>query len=944
MTIIFLVLVEVADAARGLGHPSKHNRHHNGIKALRGHHHVLVDTNASKKRALRCYVGDSNELGDLEDCGDGEDKCLVRYFMDPLTKRPKDDKVIRYCSTADTCKSVSEDFFAEITHEGTRVAKCCGSEGCNGGVPAQIPTGIYWIQLKESEKFVKADSDGSLKESDFTNMDDIKFDIAQVAKAGSDLDGQFTIAPHGIVDDSGSTWSMVEVGKDMFMITGQTDMGLMPIVGRDFFAKFKLTGTVGGNWEVGWKDKRCPQEASREIPSAKDAQTCMNECKQDAACKEIIEWDNDNNRCFFVTQDCNQDKLRDGVGFYIYKSKCAGVECPAISQCHLAGVCDVTNGQCSTPLMAENAACDDGDHTTTNDICKAGACAGVNLCADVTCAADGQCFDVGTCNYGTGKCETKYKPGGTPCDDEDVNTKDDQCNLGVCKGTDPCADVTCEPLDQCHEAGVCLFATGTCDDKRKADGTECDDGDSTTKDDKCFSGVCRGKSKCEDVTCVAMGPCYAEGTCDPETGRCSDPFADSGAVCDDESDFTVDDVCDGKGGCFGQDLCAEVSCADMVLDQCMIAGACDRLTGQCTSQPKQNGVQCDDGDEKTSNDVCVSGECKGEDLCLNVQCPPINDCYEAGECKAGLCVDKVKADDEPCNDQNDFTNEDKCHAGVCVGVEIAQDEPDLGTDWFEEASETAEDQVVVAPKMVSSMGMCTKLFTNWEKAKGKSQDLRKHSVQCPPNQVMRGWKLKRDKKKIQVMYKCCDLSLILDTCEEQDTGFASNKKGKADNLADHMVQCSAGSVMSGWQLQNTGKGQIKFIYNCCAVKSPGLGACTSDKTDKTKENKKKRIYKLRKHKAMCAKDEVMTGWKYLDKGSKISVKYDCCKVPMIEEPVSSEAALLQYPQHQALIDMHDHLGPYEMDEDEFGEEDDEATDEAADEADEAGEDDEEEFL
>merc|ERR1719281_1238957 len=273
----------------------------------------------------------------------------------------------------------------------------------------------------------------------------------------------------------------------------------------------------------------------------------------------------------------------------------------------------------------------------------------------------------------------------------------------MCKGIDPCAGVTCEALDQCHEPGMCLFETGTCDDKRKPDGTTCDDGDSTIKDDKCIAGVCRGKGKCEDITCAAMGPCYVAGECDPETGRCNDPFADEGQVCDDESDYTVDDVCNGRGECFGRDLCDGVTCADMVLDQCQIAGACDRVTGQCSSQPKQNGVACDDGEAKTVNDVCVAGKCEGTDLCANVVCEPINGCHEPGECNAqtGLCIDKVKPDDESCDDGNDFTENDKCHSGVCLGTQLGQDEPDTDSDWFNEAQETAAEQVTTVPKMIS---------------------------------------------------------------------------------------------------------------------------------------------------------------------------------------------------------------------------------------------------
>jgi len=322
------------------------------------------------------------------------------------------------------------------------------------------------------------------------------------------------------------------------------------------------------------------------------------------------------------------------------------------------------------------------------------------------------------------------------------------------------------------------------------------------------------------------------------TGRCDDPFAAQGQVCDDESDFTVDDVCDGNGECFGRDLCEGVTCADMVVTQCMSAGACDRLNGQCTSQPKQNGVACDDGDAKTVNDVCTNGECHGTDLCASVQCAAINGCHDEGECDAqtGLCIDKVKADEETCDDGNDFTENDKCYSGVCAGMEIAQDEPDTDSEWFEEAKEVAEDQITVMPAMISSLGTCTKLFTNWEgKKTDKSQALRKHAVYCPENQVLKGWKLKKDGEKIQIKYTCCDLSLLLGTCEEKDTGFASNKKGNTDNLADHYVACSPGNVMSGWQLENTGKGQIKFNYKCCGVESPGLQACESEKTDKTSD-------------------------------------------------------------------------------------------------------------
>jgi hypothetical protein len=65
---------------------------------------------------------------------------------------------------------------------------------------------------------------------------------------------------------------------------------------------------------------------------------------------------------------------------------------------------------------------------------------------------------------------------------------------GESSGTDPCADVTCTPLDQCHDAGTCDSANGSavCSNPLKSDGTSCDDGDASTGNDVCTNGVCAG--------------------------------------------------------------------------------------------------------------------------------------------------------------------------------------------------------------------------------------------------------------------------------------------------------------------------------------------------------------------------------------------------------------------------------------------------------------------
>jgi hypothetical protein len=51
----------------------------------------------------------------------------------------------------------------------------------------------------------------------------------------------------------------------------------------------------------------------------------------------------------------------------------------------------------------------------------------------------------------------------------------------------------CPAADECKVAGTCQEDTGTCSDQVNApDGTSCDDGDAATSNDSCSSGACRG--------------------------------------------------------------------------------------------------------------------------------------------------------------------------------------------------------------------------------------------------------------------------------------------------------------------------------------------------------------------------------------------------------------------------------------------------------------------
>jgi hypothetical protein len=275
------------------------------------------------------------------------------------------------------------------------------------------------------------------------------------------------------------------------------------------------------------------------------------------------------------------------------------VMCTAADQCHVVGECDPATGQCSSPAKADGTSCDDGDACTHTDGCRAGVCVGED---PVVCTAVNQCHEAGECDPATGVCSEPAKADGAPCDDGDGCTQSDSCVAGVCVGSNP---VMCTAADQCHEAGECDPATGVCSDPAKADGTPCDDSDLCTQTDSCQAGKCSGTNP---VLCRVSDQCHEAGECDPATGQCSNPVKADGFPCDDGNRCTQTDRC-VSGSCTGTD---PVICT--ALDGCHEAGTCDPASGRCSNPVKADGASCDDGDACSGGDLCFAGECIGKPM------------------------------------------------------------------------------------------------------------------------------------------------------------------------------------------------------------------------------------------------------------------------------------------------------------------------------------------
>lgn len=214
--------------------------------------------------------------------------------------------------------------------------------------------------------------------------------------------------------------------------------------------------------------------------------------------------------------ECLSGYCVDGV---CCNTACGGDDLDDCVACSIAAGA-ATDGICEA--IPDGTLCNDGSLCAQSDSCLAGTCFGANA---VVCTALDQCHDIGDCDPQTGVCSDPTKADGSPCDDGDLCTQLDTCQAGVCEGAAP---VQCPAPDECHDEGSCDPVTGLCSNPPKPDGAACDDGDLCTAVDSCQSGACRPSALIE---CVALSECHDVGTCNSETGICSNPVKPDGTPC-----------------------------------------------------------------------------------------------------------------------------------------------------------------------------------------------------------------------------------------------------------------------------------------------------------------------------------------------------------------------------------------------------------------------------
>ncbi|MFT3711755.1 MAG: putative metal-binding motif-containing protein [Archangium sp.] len=222
-----------------------------------------------------------------------------------------------------------------------------------------------------------------------------------------------------------------------------------------------------------------------------------------------------------------------------------------------------------------------------NPSCMNMNCGGQNVCTGGVCVGPNEnCLD-GVDNNGDFKVDC-FDPlcAAMACNDQNLCTGGETCQGdGGCGA--PSTMTVCTPTEpQCQGNGVCQPDSGVCVFLNMTGA--CDDGLMCTSPGTCMNGACvQGPT----MTCGTPPTCRAAGSCGEPSGMCSFPPLDAGAgvgTCSDNNNCTINDACDGDGGCAGQ----QVNCAAPT--QCHVfAGTCD-AGGGCDFNAR-TGLPCDAG-------------------------------------------------------------------------------------------------------------------------------------------------------------------------------------------------------------------------------------------------------------------------------------------------------------------------------------------------------------
>lgn len=281
---------------------------------------------------------------------------------------------------------------------------------------------------------------------------------------------------------------------------------------------------------------------------------------------------------------------------------CAQASC-ANQSCRAAGGASCVAQSCAESACGDGMDNDgDGPVDCADTDCAGQACGAGGRCMGQRCIAPTEtnlCFDgVDNDNDGATDCDDSDCPLGAACSDLNACTVMDTCggsDAGCLKGMDKACNM---PPSQCFDVtGVCLADGGVCD-YAVISGKTCSDGKACTTNDTCDAdGGCAGTAK---LCNTPPGSCFgANGTCSEAlAGQCVYVPLATG-TCSDGNNCTINDACDGDGGCAG----SQVMCTPP--GECWSnSGACD-ADGGCLFNARL-GQGCGDGGTCNASGACVA--------------------------------------------------------------------------------------------------------------------------------------------------------------------------------------------------------------------------------------------------------------------------------------------------------------------------------------------------
>jgi hypothetical protein len=206
-----------------------------------------------------------------------------------------------------------------------------------------------------------------------------------------------------------------------------------------------------------------------------------------------------------------------------------------------------------------------------------------------------------------------------------------------------------------------------------ADGNPCTDDDCQLAPSACMfqnnADACTDSDPCTTLEACSGGVCTGtqvdcssfndscnSSGCNPATGQCETNPTNNGGACDDGNPCTAGETCQ-SGDCQGG---STVDCS--LLDGACHVGVCN--SGACESQPTNQGGACDDGNPCTTGETCNAGTCQAGST---LDCSSLNGACQVGVCNSGQCESQAANQGGACDDGNACTTGTTCNAGACGG-------------------------------------------------------------------------------------------------------------------------------------------------------------------------------------------------------------------------------------------------------------------------------------